>query len=80
MTRPSSVIITAAMVERAARAIYIDHHDSDEHAVAHWDYGGDQHVNREPWRDKARVVLAAAFEGESGVWGTTRAGKSERRP
>jgi hypothetical protein len=44
--------------ERLARRLFLDAHHGDEYAQRHWDFGGDQHVNKEPWRAKADEVMA----------------------
>lgn len=48
----------ADMVDRMARVFFLAHHGDDVFSRGHWDAGGDQHVNREPWRAKARAALA----------------------
>ena len=45
-------------VERIARQLYLDAHPGDEWAERHWDVGGAQHVNYEPWLERARRLAA----------------------
>lgn len=49
-------------VDAIARELYRQHHlssgDGSQWTMAHWDHGGDQHVNKEPWRSRARQVVA----------------------
>ncbi len=55
-------------VDPLARELYRQDHAAsgqmDDWTMPHWDIGGDQHVNKEPWRARARqviTVLAAAY-------------------
>jgi hypothetical protein len=42
--------------DRLARHLYLTT-SGDHNAQPHWDFGGDQHVNRAPWRAKADAIL-----------------------
>jgi hypothetical protein len=51
-----------AAVDQVARELYLIHHQAGatltEWTMSEWDHGGDQHVNKEPWREKARRILS----------------------
>jgi hypothetical protein len=56
--------ISDEAVELAAKLLYERHHKYfgtfNEWTMRHWD-AGPQHVNRQPWLDDARALLAAAY-------------------
>ncbi|HEU5107123.1 MAG TPA: hypothetical protein VFT95_00960, partial [Micromonosporaceae bacterium] len=51
--------------ERLARRLFLDAHLGDRYAQQQWDFGGDQHVNREPWLARATKYLAVIAGKES---------------
>ncbi|MET0416652.1 MAG: hypothetical protein ABW022_11595 [Actinoplanes sp.] len=42
---------------RLARHLFISANTASSWAERHWDFGGDQHVNRQPWLEKADTIL-----------------------
>lgn len=51
----------ADAVDPVARELYREHHEGagtfTEWTMREWDHGGTQHVNKEPWRNRARKLL-----------------------
>lgn len=50
--------VAADVRERLARHLWLQSRPDDPYAQPHWDFGGDQHVNKNDWRRRADELLA----------------------